>query len=721
MARIYDNWERLVDATIRREQLRLSALRTPSDLSLAASVSSSSSSSFRFSDFNFPIISVGDSFSYEQILRATGNLNESNLIKRGHSGDLFYGVFEDGIQVVVKKIEISSSVKRELAFISEVEVLGKVSHSRLVPFLGHCFENMKEGFLVYKYMPFKDLFSLYYKKTAPEHHEDLTSLDWVKRLKIAIGAAEGLCYLHNHCHPPLVHRDIQASSILLDDNFEVRLGSLTQVCSEEKDRTSPNTIARFLRLSKGSEQGTSGASDGTRAYDVYCFGKLLLELVTGKLVKDTSDNSSMEDLIANTLPYISPSNKKLVLDILDSSLIVEKNVSTQVWAVAFVAKACLSPKPSKRPQMPQVLIALKHAKRPSLTISENPGLTMTKTLDGSEITGSGTSPENNRFVEAEKSYQRGEILAHPNLKIFTYSELMVATRDFAEDTVLGRGEHGRVYQGWLDNKSNSDTPSVIAVKKLDSKETLGFGKWKSVLNTLGRLSHPNVTKLLGYCSKNNELLLVYEFMQKGSLENHLFRRDSAVQPLPWNIRFEILIGAARGLAFLHASELYGFFTQKGRRQGFYQFFEPSNILLDSSYNAKISGFTVANVYPPEVVDGKHPFFYVTAGRYVYCAPECSPLSGDYLLSVKNDVYGFGVVLIEMLTGLSEKSKYGLVHSAKSEFTAKGNLENLMDPLLEGKYPSKAALQMAYLAIRCLQNSPEARPSMKNVVEALEHI
>lgn len=130
-----------------------------------------------------------------------------------------------------------------------------------------------------------------------------------------------------------------------------------------------------------------GASDGTRAYDVYCFGKLLLELVTGKLVKDTSNNSSMEDLIANTLPYIIPSNQKLVLDILDSSLIVDKNVSTQVWAVAFVAKACLSPKPSKRPQMPQVLIALKHAKGPSFTISENPGQTMTKTLDGSEITG----------------------------------------------------------------------------------------------------------------------------------------------------------------------------------------------------------------------------------------------------------------------------------------------------------------------------------------------
>lgn len=374
MARVYDNWERLVDATIRREQLRLSALRTPSDLSFAESVSSSPSSSFRFSALNFPIISVRDSFSYEQILQATGNLNESNLIKRGHSGDLFYGVLEDGIQAVVKKIEISSSVKKEMEFVSEVEVFGKVSHSRLVPVLGHCFENMKEKFLVYKYMPYKDLFSLYYRKAAPEHHKDLMSLDWLKRLKIAIGAAEGLCYLHNRCYPPLVHRDIQASSILLDDNFEVRLGSLTRVCSEEKDRSSLNAIARLLRLSSTSE--------GTCAYDVYCFGKLLLELVTGKLVMDASNNSGMEDLIANTLTYIIPSNKKLVLDILDSSLIIDENVSMQVWAVAFVAKACLSPKPSKRPQMLQVLRALEHAKEESCTSSENPALTMTKTPYG---------------------------------------------------------------------------------------------------------------------------------------------------------------------------------------------------------------------------------------------------------------------------------------------------------------------------------------------------
>lgn len=195
---------------------------------------------------------------------------------------------------------------------------------------------------------------------------------------------------------------------------------------------------------------------------------------------------------------------------------------------------------------------------------------------------------------------------------------------------------------------------------------------------------------------------------------------SAVQPLPWSIRLKILIGAARGLAFLHVSELYGLFTQKGRGQGFYQFFEPSNILLDSSYNAKISGFRAANVYPPELLDGKHPFFYTT-GSYVYGAPECSPLSGHDLLYTKNDVYGFGVVLIEMLTGLSAKIKYGLVHSAKSEFTAKGNLENIIDPNLEGEYPSRGALLMTCLAVRCLQDSPEARPSMKTVVEAPEHI
>lgn len=165
MARVYDNWERLVGATLRREDLRISAQRTPSDVSLASLSSSSSfsfsSSSRLLSSFNFPsslLDVVGDSFTYHEILRATGYFRHSNLIKNGHTGDLFYGVLEDGMQVLVKRVDLSSASKGSFLF-SELKLFGNVSHSRLVPLVGHCFDDTREKFLVYKYMPYKDLSS----------------------------------------------------------------------------------------------------------------------------------------------------------------------------------------------------------------------------------------------------------------------------------------------------------------------------------------------------------------------------------------------------------------------------------------------------------------------------------------------------------------------------------------------------------------------------------
>ncbi|XP_043711111.1 probable LRR receptor-like serine/threonine-protein kinase At2g16250 isoform X2 [Telopea speciosissima] len=188
--------------------------------------------------------SLGDAYTYEQLLGATSDFNDSNLIKHGHSGDLFRGVLEGGIPVVVKRID-ASSVKKE-SYMRELDFFSRVSDTRLVPLLGHCLEQENEKFLVYKYMPNKDLANSLYRKTDLQD-DGLQSLDWITRLKIAIGAADGLSYLHHECCPPIVHRDVQASSILLDDKFEVRLGSLSEVCTQEGD-THQNVITRFLRL-----------------------------------------------------------------------------------------------------------------------------------------------------------------------------------------------------------------------------------------------------------------------------------------------------------------------------------------------------------------------------------------------------------------------------------------------------------------------------------------
>lgn len=157
--------------------------------------------------------SVGDAFTYQQLLQATGDFNSTNLMKNGHTGDLFRGVLENGIPVVIKRIDLRS-IKKD-AYLLELDFFSKVSSTRFVPFLGHCLENENEKFMVYKYMPNGDLSSSLYKKTNTLDDTSLQSLDWITRLKIALGAAEGLTYLHHECDPPLVHRYLKTYLLYL--------------------------------------------------------------------------------------------------------------------------------------------------------------------------------------------------------------------------------------------------------------------------------------------------------------------------------------------------------------------------------------------------------------------------------------------------------------------------------------------------------------------------
>nr|AMM43076.1 LRR-RLK [Vernicia montana] len=311
--------------------------------------------------------SLGDTFTYQQLLQATGDFSDANLIKHGHSGDLFRGTLENGISVVIKRVDMQS-IKKE-TYLLELDFFSKVSHPRLVPLLGHCLENENEKFLIYKYMPNGDLSSSLYRKTS-EEDGSLQSLDWITRLKIATGAAEGLSCLHHECTPPIVHRDVQASSILLDDKFEVRLGSLSEACPQEGD-THQSRITRLLRLPQSSEQGASGSVTTTCAYDVYCFGKVLLELVTGKLGMSASSEAQLKEWLEQTLPYISMYEKELVTKIVDPSLIIDEDLLEEVWAMAIVARSCLNPKPSRRPPMRYILKALENPLK--VVREENPG------------------------------------------------------------------------------------------------------------------------------------------------------------------------------------------------------------------------------------------------------------------------------------------------------------------------------------------------------------
>ncbi|CAM8953981.1 unnamed protein product [Rhodiola kirilowii] len=305
----------------------------------------------------------------------------------------------------------------------------------------------------------------------------------------------------------------------------------------------------------------------------------------------------------------------------------------------------------------------------------------------------------------------GNFLLSPNLKAFTFSELKSATRNFRPDSLLGEGGFGYVFKGWIDEQTRTPAKPgygmVVAVKKLKPEGFQGHKEWLAEINYLGQLHHPNLVKLIGYCLDGENLLLVYEFMPKGSLENHLFRRGP--QPLPWTVRMKVATGAARGLAFLHDAKII------------YRDFKASNILLDADFNAKLSDFGLAKAGPTG--DMTHVSTQVM-GTQGYAAPEYVATGR---LTAKSDVYSFGVVLLELLSGRRavDKTKVGieqnLVDWALPYLADKRKLFRIMDTKLGGQYPHKAAYASATIALQCLKDDHKHRPHMSDVLAALEQL
>ncbi|KAK3130672.1 hypothetical protein QOZ80_6BG0496450 [Eleusine coracana subsp. coracana] len=290
---------------------------------------------------------IGDSFSYEELANATSGFGKEWLISHGHSGDLYRGMLQDGTSVVVKVV--GARVAWKAAHTAELEFCVKGLHERIVPFMGHCLDKEEQKFLVYRFVRNGDLSSALKRKL---------SLDWITRLKVATGIAEALCYMHHECTPPMVHRDVQASSILLDDKFEVRLGSLSEVCPQE-ERGHQNVIKRLFKFSS-KENRSSGSSLATCSYDAYCFGKVLMELVTGRIGSSASNDAATSEWLDDTLRYVNINEKELMCKIIDPTLVIDEDHLEEIWAMAIVAKSCLNPSPSKRPPMKYVLKGLEN-------------------------------------------------------------------------------------------------------------------------------------------------------------------------------------------------------------------------------------------------------------------------------------------------------------------------------------------------------------------------
>ncbi|KAL9245226.1 hypothetical protein vseg_018902 [Gypsophila vaccaria] len=326
-------------------------------------------------------------------------------------------------------------------------------------------------------------------------------------------------------------------------------------------------------------------------------------------------------------------------------------------------------------------------------------------------TGSEISPRNIIDLYEEKVAK---------LRAFSLSELRLATSDFSRQLKIGEGGFGCVYRGKIKGGLDGDGGGgdgdhvVVAVKKLNKDGFQGHKQWLAEVQFLGVVEHPNLVKLIGYCAVDGERgiqrLLVYEYMPNKSLEDHLFNK---VYPtLPWDKRMQIILGAARGLAYLH---------EELEVQVIFRDFKTSNVLLDEDFQAKLSDFGLAREGPTL---GHSHVSTAVVGTYGYAAP-------DYIetghLTSKSDVWSFGVVLYEILTGRRSmdrsrpKSEHRLLDWVKQFPTDSKKFRSIMDPRLENQYSLNAARKIAKLAESCLVKSSKERPKMSQVVEKLQQI
>lgn len=301
-----------------------------------------------------------------------------------------------------------------------------------------------------------------------------------------------------------------------------------------------------------------------------------------------------------------------------------------------------------------------------------------------------------------------------NLRVFTFQELKTATKGFSRSVRIGEGGFGCVYKGVIKSLEDSSVKVDIAVKQLGKRGLQGHKEWVTEVSVLGVVEHPNLVKLLGYCADDDERgiqrLLIYEYMPNGSVEDHLSSRSRTI--LPWAMRLRIARDAARGLTYLHEEMDF---------QIIFRDFKSSNILLDETWNAKLSDFGLARLGPSE---GLTHVSTAIVGTLGYAAPEYIRTGR---LTCKNDVWSYGVFLYELITGRRPidknrpKSEQRLIDWVRPYLSDLKKFELIVDPRLGKNYPLKSIHKLSVVANRCLVRQPKSRPKMSDVLEMVNHI
>ncbi|KAJ0881933.1 putative protein kinase RLK-Pelle-LRR-I-1 family [Helianthus annuus] len=636
-------------------------------------------------------------FPLADVLKATNNFHPDNIIGRGGLGPAYKGQLRRaGKLVKISALRLDRKHGgRDVEFWTEISALSDLDHPNIVSIIGFCDEKNE-----------KVIITSYAAKGSLKGHLDSPKLTWTQRLKICVGVARALSYLHydERRGYGVIHLNVNSSTILLDENLEAKLSGFKVSIKQSLNRMDHVVLSDPIGTIGYVDPAIETTKGVTHKSDIYSFGVVLFEILCGMkafirdeanrflapLAKSHYENETLQDII---LPAI-----------------LDQMSPQSLRRYSKTAYFCLKEERAHRPHMLHIVDELEKA------LNFKPGLE--DFLGKDQVVGELENAAHEIHEGVEFSYMDEFAYKHKNamqpqsmheiiknkanLRI-SFEDVKQATQNFHSNNCIGGGGFGKVYKG---NLKDGDGFKTIVAKRLDTKLGQGEQQFLSELQILLEYKHENVIGLIGYCDENNEKIIVFEYAPKGSLDRYL----SDVS-LTWVERLNICIDVANALYFFHGG------VGKQARV-IHRDIKSANILLNDGWKAKLADFGLSLISPLT-----HEIDYIidhACGTVGYLDPLYREKG---FLTLESDIYSFGIVLFEMLCGRStyeihKQEGHYLPTFIKNNF-GEGKHNEVVFKKIKEQIELKSLTTFQKIAYQCLHHKKEERPTIKEVLVQLK--